>query len=104
MSTQIDKKQYTELENQKLDVLADIVSGLKSIAHNIGTEVDEHNEIINDIENNVEGTTEDMKNKTKKIKKITDQQKCCGASTCNMLYLYIAGFIQIVIVIVILVS
>ena len=99
LSSQFDVKKYNELENNKLNELADIVSGLKTTAQHIGGLVDESHEIINGIDTNVADASDSIENNTKQVKKIINK-KCCG----EMTYCYIIGIIQIVIIIFILCS
>lgn len=92
MTQTFDKKKYTETENQKLDVLAGIVSNLKSNARNIGTEVDEQKEIINDVNINVDNTTDNIKSKTATVSKIEkEERKCCN----SLMVCYIIAVIQV---------
>ncbi|XP_044531146.1 syntaxin-8 [Gracilinanus agilis] len=73
-----------------LDALSSIISRQKQMGQEIGNELDEQNEIIDDLANLVENTDERLCNQTRRVKMVDKKSTSCGIIFSVMLLLLCA--------------
>ncbi|XP_030063963.1 syntaxin-8 isoform X2 [Microcaecilia unicolor] len=61
-----------------LDALSSILSRQKQMGQDIGNELDEQNEIIDDLTNLVENTDDKIRNQTRRVKLVDKKSTSCG--------------------------
>ena len=73
-------------QDRGLELLGNTVSRLKHTAVVIGTEIDDHNKIINDFNDDVDSTTYLLDSATNKVKRLLeDTSDCCKYKTIAVL-------------------
>ncbi|XP_056607545.1 syntaxin-8 [Triplophysa dalaica] len=72
------QQQIVEAQDAGLDALAAVISRQKQMGREIGNELDEHNEIIDDITQLVDKTDSRIKNETHKVKLVENKSASCG--------------------------
>ncbi|XP_030638242.1 syntaxin-8 [Chanos chanos] len=92
---EIKQQQQRIIEEQDagLDALAAIISRQKQMGQEIGNELDEHNEIIDDITHLVDKTDGRIRNETRRVKLVETKSASCG-----MLVVIVLLLIAIVVV------
>lgn len=70
---------YQALENHErgLDRLSEAVKSQKNVAHSLATEVDLHNEILDDIDTGLAATDINLRKNTRNIKLISRKSSTC---------------------------
>lgn len=61
-----------------LDALAAVISRQKIMGQEIGNELDEHNEIIDDLAHLVDKTDDRIRNETRRVKLVETKSASCG--------------------------
>ncbi|XP_038597967.1 syntaxin-8 [Tachyglossus aculeatus] len=76
----IRQQQQKILQEQDagLDALSSIISRQKQMGQEIGNELDEQNEIIDDLANLVENTDEKLRNQARRVKMVDKKSTSCG--------------------------
>lgn len=93
--TEIKQQQQRIIEAQDagLDALASVLSRQKQMGQEIGNELDEHNEIIDDLAHLVDKTDNRIRNETRRVKLVEKKSASCG-----MLVVIVLLLIAIVVV------
>ncbi|XP_033630473.1 syntaxin-8-like [Asterias rubens] len=65
-------------QDKGLEALADVISRQKQMGQRIGTELDEHNEILDDLSRHVGRTDDRILKETKHIRTVTQKAKDCS--------------------------
>lgn len=87
------QQQIIEAQDAGLDALAAVISRQKQMGQEIGNELDEHNEIIDDLAQLVDKTDSRIKNETHRVKLLDTKSASCG-----MLVVIVLLLIAIVVV------
>ncbi|NXW56424.1 STX8 protein, partial [Eurystomus gularis] len=72
------QRRIIEEQDAGLDALSSIISRQKQMGQEIGNELDEQNEIIDDLTNLVENTDEKLLNQTRHVKMVDKKSASCG--------------------------
>lgn len=91
-----EMQQYKKQENL-LDQLNDTFGSLKHVAINMGNELDEQKEIIEELTCEVDHATVKLENVTKKMERLR-RMKECGGTLCKIILILILIAILIIIV------
>ncbi|KAG9468503.1 hypothetical protein GDO78_022595, partial [Eleutherodactylus coqui] len=67
-----------------LDALSSIISRQKQMGYDIGNELDEQNEIIDDLTNLVENTDTKVRHQTRRVKLVDQKSGSCGKSSQSL--------------------
>ncbi|KAM6345221.1 syntaxin-8 isoform 2-T2 [Alca torda] len=70
--------QLEQEQDAGLDALSSIISRQKQMGQEIGNELDEQNEIIDDLTNLVENTDDKLRNQTRHVKMVDKKSTSCG--------------------------
>ncbi|KAA0713125.1 Syntaxin-8 [Triplophysa tibetana] len=81
------QQQIVEAQDAGLDALAAVISRQKQMGQEIGNELDEHNEIIDDITQLVDKTDSRIKHETHKVKLVENKSASCGMQVVIVLLL-----------------
>ncbi|MGH0154545.1 UNVERIFIED_CONTAM: hypothetical protein FKN15_027464, partial [Acipenser sinensis] len=83
--TEIKQQQQRIIEAQDagLDALASVLSRQKQMGQEIGNELDEHNEIIDDLAHLVDKTDNRIRNETRRVKLVEKKSASCGMVSFN---------------------
>lgn len=87
------QQRIIEVQDAGLDALAAVISRQKQMGQEIGNELDEQNEIIDDITNLVDKTDGRIRNETRRVKLVETKSASCG-----MLVVIVLLLIAIVVV------
>nr|XP_020466633.1 syntaxin-8 isoform X2 [Monopterus albus]XP_020466634.1 syntaxin-8 isoform X2 [Monopterus albus] len=87
------QQQIIEAQDAGLDALAAVISRQKTMGQEIGNELDEHNEIIDDLAHLVDKTDDKIRNETRRVKLVETKSASCG-----MLVVIVLLLIAIVVV------
>ncbi|XP_037265401.1 syntaxin-8 isoform X2 [Falco rusticolus] len=74
------QRRIIEEQDAGLDALSSIISRQKQMGQEIGNELDEQNEIIDDLTNLVENTDDKLRNQTRHVKMVDKKSTSCGSS------------------------
>uniref|UniRef100_A0A8C0AQ74 Syntaxin-8 n=2 Tax=Accipitrinae TaxID=8955 RepID=A0A8C0AQ74_9AVES len=72
------QRRIIEEQDAGLDALSSIISRQKQMGQEIGNELDEQNEIIDDLTNLVENTDDKLRNQTRHVKLVDKKSTSCG--------------------------
>ncbi|XP_051997635.1 syntaxin-8-like [Xyrauchen texanus] len=72
------QQQIIEAQDAGLDTLAAVISRQKQMGQDIGNELDEHNEIIDDLTHLVDKTDSRIRNETHRVKLVDAKSTSCG--------------------------
>lgn len=72
------QQQIIEAQDAGLDALAAVISRQKIMGQEIGNELDEHNEIIDDLAHLVDKTDDRIRNETRRVKLVETKSASCG--------------------------
>ncbi|KAM6376696.1 LOW QUALITY PROTEIN: syntaxin-8 [Pluvialis apricaria] len=72
------QRRIIEEQDAGLDALSSIISRQKQMGQEIGNELDEQNEIIDDLTNLVENTDDKLRNQTRHVKMVDKKSTSCG--------------------------
>ncbi|XP_015501167.1 syntaxin-8 isoform X1 [Parus major] len=72
------QRRIIEEQDAGLDALSSIISRQKQMGQEIGNELDEQNEIIDDLTNLVENTDDRLRNQTRHVKLVDKKSTSCG--------------------------
>ncbi|XP_053939539.1 syntaxin-8 isoform X1 [Cuculus canorus] len=72
------QRRIIEEQDAGLDALSSIISRQKQMGREIGNELDEQNEIIDDLTNLVENTDDKLRNQTRHVKMVDKKSTSCG--------------------------
>lgn len=72
------QQRIIEAQDAGLDALAAVISRQKIMGQEIGSELDEHNEIIDDLAHLVDKTDDRIRNETRRVKLIETKSASCG--------------------------
>lgn len=87
------QQRIIEAQDAGLDALAAVISRQKMMGQEIGNELDEHNEIIDDLAHLVDKTDSRIRNETQRVKRVETKSASCG-----MLVVIVLLLIAIVVV------
>ncbi|XP_029993104.1 syntaxin-8 [Sphaeramia orbicularis] len=87
------QQRIIEAQDAGLDALAAVISRQKIMGQEIGNELDEHNEIIDDLAHLVDKTDDRIRNETRRVKLVETKSASCG-----MLVVIVLLLIAIVVV------
>ncbi|XP_026215516.1 syntaxin-8 isoform X1 [Anabas testudineus] len=87
------QQQIIEAQDAGLEALAAVISRQKIMGQDIGNELDEHNEIIDDLAHLVDKTDDRIRNETRRVKLVETKSASCG-----MLVVIVLLLIAIVVV------
>ncbi|XP_034044477.1 syntaxin-8 [Thalassophryne amazonica] len=87
------QQQIIEDQDAGLDALAVVISRQKAMGQEIGNELDEHNEIIDDLAHLVDKTDDRIRNETRRVKLVEKK-----SASCWMLVVIVLLLIAIVVV------
>ncbi|XP_028674470.1 syntaxin-8 [Erpetoichthys calabaricus] len=90
---QQQQQRIIEVQDAGLDALASVISRQKQMGQDIGNELDEHNEIIDDLAHLVDKTDSRIRNETHRVQTVEKKSASCG-----MLVVIILLLIAIVVV------
>ncbi|XP_033102579.1 syntaxin-8-like [Anneissia japonica] len=71
------QQQVIDEQDRGLEALSSVIARQKQMGHDIGNELDEHNEIIDDINTHIGKTDQRLVKETKHIRKISEKAKDC---------------------------
>ncbi|XP_010156151.1 PREDICTED: syntaxin-8-like, partial [Eurypyga helias] len=71
------QRRIIEEQDAGLDALSSIISRQKQMGQEIGNELDEQNEIIDDLTNLVENTDDKLRNQTRHVKMVDKKSTSC---------------------------
>ncbi|XP_017587084.1 PREDICTED: syntaxin-8 isoform X1 [Corvus brachyrhynchos] len=74
------QRRIIEEQDAGLDALSSIISRQKQMGQEIGNELDEQNEIIDDLTNLVENTDDRLRTQTRHVKMVDKKSTSCGRS------------------------
>ncbi|XP_074745643.1 syntaxin-8 isoform X9 [Strix uralensis] len=74
------QRRIIEEQDAGLDALSSIISRQKQMGQEIGNELDEQNEIIDDLTNLVENTDDKLRNQTRHVKMVDKKSTSCEPS------------------------
>nr|XP_020658682.1 syntaxin-8 isoform X3 [Pogona vitticeps] len=87
---QQQQKRIIEEQDSGLDALSSILSRQKQMGQEIGNELEEQNEIIDDLANLVENTDDKLRNQTRRVMMVEKKSTSCDAvAVCKLLHLLI---------------
>ncbi|XP_020658680.3 syntaxin-8 isoform X2 [Pogona vitticeps] len=87
---QQQQKRIIEEQDAGLDALSSILSRQKQMGQEIGNELEEQNEIIDDLANLVENTDDKLRNQTRRVMMVEKKSTSCDAvAVCKLLHLLI---------------
>ncbi|XP_017283214.1 syntaxin-8 [Kryptolebias marmoratus] len=72
------QQRIIEAQDAGLDALAAVISRQKIMGQDIGNELDEHNEIIDDLAHLVDKTDDRIRNETRRVKLVETKSASCG--------------------------
>ncbi|NXQ09177.1 STX8 protein, partial [Vidua macroura] len=72
------QRRIIEEQDAGLDALSSIISRQKQMGQEIGNELDEQNEIIDDLTNLVENTDDRLRSQTRHVKRVEKKSTSCG--------------------------
>ncbi|XP_044045736.1 syntaxin-8 isoform X2 [Siniperca chuatsi] len=72
------QQQIIEAQDSGLDALAAVISRQKIMGQEIGNELDEQNEIIDDLSHLVDKTDDRIRNETRRVKLVETKSASCG--------------------------
>ncbi|XP_078242038.1 syntaxin-8 isoform X9 [Pogona vitticeps] len=75
---QQQQKRIIEEQDAGLDALSSILSRQKQMGQEIGNELEEQNEIIDDLANLVENTDDKLRNQTRRVMMVEKKSTSCG--------------------------
>ncbi|XP_053493485.1 syntaxin-8 isoform X2 [Ictalurus furcatus] len=81
------QQRIIQAQDEGLDVLADVISRQKRMGQEIGNELDEHNEIIDDITQLVDTTDSRIRNETRRVQLVETKSASCGMMVVIVLLL-----------------
>lgn len=81
------QQQIIEVQDAGLDALAAVISRQKQMGQEIGNELDNQNEIIDDITNLVDKTDSRIRNETRRVKLVETKSASCGMMVVIVLLL-----------------
>lgn len=87
------QQRIVEVQDAGLDALAAVISRQKVMGQDIGNELDEQNEIIDDLTHLVDKTDDQIRNETRRVKLVETKSASCG-----MLVVIVLLLIAIVVV------
>ncbi|KAM4604477.1 syntaxin-8 [Polymixia lowei] len=72
------QQRIIEVQDAGLDALSAVISRQKMMGQEIGNELDEHNEIIDDLAHLVDKTDDRIRNETRRVKLVETKSASCG--------------------------
>uniref|UniRef100_A0A8C4JK84 Syntaxin-8 n=1 Tax=Dromaius novaehollandiae TaxID=8790 RepID=A0A8C4JK84_DRONO len=72
------QRRIIQEQDAGLDALSSVISRQKQMGQEIGNELDEQNEIIDDLTNLVENTDDKLRNQTRHVKMVDQKSTSCG--------------------------
>ncbi|XP_062853412.1 syntaxin-8 [Trichomycterus rosablanca] len=81
------QQQIVQVQDAGLDVLAEVISRQKRMGQEIGNELDEQNEIIDDITQLVDTTDNRVRNETRRVQLVDKKSASCGMMVVIVLLL-----------------
>ncbi|XP_074703707.1 syntaxin-8 isoform X7 [Strix aluco] len=85
------QRRIIEEQDAGLDALSSIISRQKQMGQEIGNELDEQNEIIDDLTNLVENTDDKLRNQTRHVKMVDKKSTSCGNLSVSQLPFFWSG-------------
>ncbi|KAM3846821.1 syntaxin-8 isoform 2-T2 [Vipera latastei] len=84
------QQRIIEEQDAGLDALSSILSRQKQMGHEIGNELEEQNEIIDDLANLVENTDDKLRKQTKHVLRVENKSTSCEGGSCTTFEHYCA--------------
>lgn len=84
---QQQQRRIIEEQDAGLDALSSILSRQKQMGQEIGNELEEQNEIIDDVTNLLENTDDKLRNQTRRVKMVDKKSTSCGMMVVIVLLL-----------------
>ncbi|XP_029917506.1 syntaxin-8 [Myripristis murdjan] len=81
------QQRIIEAQDAGLDALAEVISRQKTMGQEIGNELDQHNEIIDDLAHLVDKTDDRIRNETRRVKLVETKSASCGMMVVIVLLL-----------------